>query len=179
MIRERRKERESPRQKPQCLLGLISEVTFLCHVLFVTQLNPATVREEITGDGNHLGPSWRLATTYCLPPISINRQRRQWQPTYSCLYSCPSTLAWKIPWTEEPGRLQSMGSLRVGHDWLHFHFSPSCTGEGNGNPLQYSWPGESQGRGAWRAAVYAVAQSWAWLKRLSSSSSISKKLTGS
>ena len=28
----------------------------------------------------------------------------------------PSTLAWKIPWTEEPGRLQSMGSLRVGHD---------------------------------------------------------------
>ena len=28
-----------------------------------------------------------------------------------------STLAWKIPWTEEPGRLQSMGSLRVGHDW--------------------------------------------------------------
>ena len=34
-----------------------------------------------------------------------------------------STLAWKIPWTEEPGRLQSMGSQRVGHDWettLHF-----------------------------------------------------------
>ena len=40
-----------------------------------------------------------------------------------------STLAWKIPWMEEPGRLQSMGSLRVGHDWVtslslstfHFH----------------------------------------------------------
>ena len=53
-----------------------------------------------------------------------------------------STLAWKIPWAEEPGRLQSMGSLRVGHDWdtterLHFHFSLSCTGEENGNPLQY------------------------------------------
>ena len=29
-----------------------------------------------------------------------------------------STLAWKIPWAEEPGRLQSMGSLRVGHDWV-------------------------------------------------------------
>ena len=28
-----------------------------------------------------------------------------------------STLAWKIPWMEEPGRLKSMGSLRVGHDW--------------------------------------------------------------
>ena len=36
-----------------------------------------------------------------------------------------STLAWKIPWTEEPGGLQSMGSQRVGHDWatsLSFHF---------------------------------------------------------
>ena len=36
--------------------------------------------------------------------------RRQWQPH-------SSTLAWQIPWTEEPGRLQSMGSLGVGHDW--------------------------------------------------------------
>ena len=34
------------------------------------------------------------------------------------------TLAWKIPWMEEPGRLQSMGSLRVGHDWP----SLSCIG---------------------------------------------------
>jgi len=50
-----------------------------------------------------------------------------------------STLAWKIPWAEEPGGLQSVGSLRVGHDWgLHFHFSLSCIGEGNGNPLQCS-----------------------------------------
>ena len=50
-----------------------------------------------------------------------------------------STLAWKIPWTEEPGRLQSMGSLRVEHDErLPFHFSLSCIGEGNGNPLQCS-----------------------------------------
>ena len=38
-----------------------------------------------------------------------------------------STLAWKIPWTEEPGRLQSMGSLRVDTtEQLHFHFSLSC-----------------------------------------------------
>ena len=41
--------------------------------------------------------------------------------------------------TEESRRLQSMGSLRVGTiERLHFHFSLSCTGEGNGNPLQYS-----------------------------------------
>ena len=53
---------------------------------------------------------------------------------------------------------------------LHFHLSFSYPGEGNGNPLQYSWPGESQGRGAWWAAVYGVAQSRTRLKRLSSSS---------
>ena len=46
-----------------------------------------------------------------------------------------STLAWKIPWTEEPGRLRSMGLLRVRHDRVT---SLSCIGEGNGNPLQYS-----------------------------------------
>ena len=45
-------------------------------------------------------------------------------------YSC-----WKIPWTEEPGRLQFMGSLRVGHDWVT-SLSLSRIGEGNGNPLQ-------------------------------------------
>ena len=39
-----------------------------------------------------------------------------------------STIAWKIPWIEEPGRLQSMGSQRVGHDWAtYFHFHCSCT----------------------------------------------------
>ena len=48
-----------------------------------------------------------------------------------------STLPWKIPWTEEPGGLQSMGSLRVSEQ-LHSHFSLSCIGEGNGNPLQCS-----------------------------------------
>ena len=48
-----------------------------------------------------------------------------------------STLAWKIPWTEEPGRLQSMGSKTVGHDWAT-SLSLSCIGEGNGHPLQCS-----------------------------------------
>ena len=49
------------------------------------------------------------------------------------------TLAWKIPWTEEPSGLLSMGSLRVGHNWAtSFHFSLSCIVEGDGNPLQCS-----------------------------------------
>ena len=50
-----------------------------------------------------------------------------------------STLAQRIPWTEEPGRLQSMGQLESDTtEQLHFHFSLSCIGEGNGNPLQCS-----------------------------------------
>ena len=79
-----------------------------------------------------------------------------------------STLAWKIPWTEEPGRLQSMESLRVGHDW---ETSLSHTGEGNGNPLQCSCLENPRDGETWWAAVYGVAQSQTRLKRLSSSSS--------
>ena len=82
-----------------------------------------------------------------------------------------STLAWKIPWTEEPGRLQSMGSLESDTtERLHFHFSLSCVGEGNGNPLQCSCLENPRDGGAWWAAVYGVAQSPTLLKRLSSSS---------
>ena len=57
--------------------------------------------------------------------------------------------------------------------WLHFHFSLSCIGEGNGNPLQCSCLENPRDGGAWRAAVYGVAQSRTWLKWLSSSSSAS------
>ncbi|XDA81077.1 hypothetical protein R6Z07F_011053 [Ovis aries] len=53
---------------------------------------------------------------------------------------------------------------------LHFHFSLSCIGEGNGNPLQCSCLENPRDGGAWWAAVYGVAQSRTWLKRLSSSS---------
>ena len=62
-----------------------------------------------------------------------------------------STFAWKIPWTEEPGKLQFMGLLDSDTtERLHFHFSLSCTGEGNGNPLQCSCleTGKTQGRGS-------------------------------
>ena len=83
-----------------------------------------------------------------------------------------STLAWKIPWTEEPGGLQSMGSLRVGHDWAtSFSLFTFCIGEGNGNPLQCSCLENPRDGGAWWDAVYGVTQSRTWLKRLSSSRS--------
>ena len=155
------------------------------------------------------------------------------------------TLAWKILWTEETGRLQSMGFQRVGHNWatnthihtngyvlgggsffffyfgfavslllcrgfsrrrqwhptpvllpgkshglrslvgyspwgceesdtterLHFHFSLSCIGEGNGNPLQCSCLENPRDRATWWAAVYGVTQSRTRLKWVSSSSS--------
>ena len=83
-----------------------------------------------------------------------------------------STLAWKILWTEEPGRLQSMGSLRVGHDsvtslslFTFMHWRRKW------QPTLVFLPGESQGRGSLVAAIYGVAQSRTRLKRLSSSSS--------
>ena len=83
-----------------------------------------------------------------------------------------STLAWKIPWMEEPGRLRSMGSLRDGHDWAtSLSRSLSCIGEGNGNPLQCSCLENPGDGGAWWAAIYGLAQSWTRLKWLSSSSS--------
>ena len=90
-------------------------------------------------------------------------------------------LAWRILWTEEHGRLQSVGSKRVGHVWttqytypfllLHIYscicwniedfkggFRNSC-GEGTGTPLQYSCLENPMDGGAWQAAVHGVAKS--------------------
>ena len=92
--------------------------------------------------------------------------RRQWQPT-------PVLLPGK-----SHGQRGLVGCSPWGHyQWdmterLHFHFSLSCIGEGNGNPLPCSCLENPTDRGAWWAAVYGVAQSRSWLKRLSSSSSI-------
>ena len=82
-----------------------------------------------------------------------------------------STLAWRIPWTEEPGRLWSMGSRRVWHNWVtSLSLSFSRIGEGNGNSLQCSCLENPRDSGAWWAAIYEVTQSQARLKWLSSSS---------
>ena len=91
-------------------------------------------------------------------------QRRQWHPTAVLL----------------PGESQGRGSLlgcsprgRYESDTteqLHFHFSLSCIGEGNGNPLQCSCLENPRDGGAWWAAIYGVTQSQTHLKRLSSSS---------
>ena len=83
-----------------------------------------------------------------------------------------STLAWKIPWMEEPGWLQSMGSLRVRHDWAtSLSLFTFMHWRGKWQPTPVFLPGEPREGGAWWAAIYGVAQSRTWLKRLSSSSS--------
>ena len=78
--------------------------------------------------------------------------RRQWQPPVllpgkshgrRSLVGCSPWGRWELDTTER----------------LHFHFSLSCIGEGNGNPLQCSCLENPRDRGAWRAAVYGVAQS--------------------
>ena len=91
------------------------------------------------------------------------------------LYS--STLAWKIPRTEEPGRLQSMGSLRVGHDWAtSLSLFTFMHWRRKWQPIQCSCLENPRDGGAWSAAVYGVAQSRTRLKQLSSSSSSSINL---
>ena len=90
--------------------------------------------------------------------------RRQWHPTPVLL----------------PGKSHGQRKLVGGSPWgrtesdtterLHFHFSLSCIGEGNGNPLQCSCLENPRDREAWWAPVYGVAQSWTRLKWLSSSS---------
>ena len=78
-----------------------------------------------------------------------------------------------------PGEIHGWRSLVGYRPWgreesdvteqLHFHFSLSCIGEGNGNPLQYSCLENPRDRGAWWAAVYGVAQNQTRLMQLSSS----------
>ena len=108
----------------------------------------------------------------CLVIISLLR-RRQWHPT-------PVLLPGK-----SHGRRSLVGCSPWGHkesdttERLHFHFSLSCTGEGNCNPLQRYCLENPRDEGAWWAAVYGVAQSRTRLKRLSISSSSSAKYTAS
>ena len=92
-----------------------------------------------------------------------------------------STLAWKIPWTEEPGRLQFMGLLRVGHNWAtSLSLFTFMHWRRKWQPTPVFLPWESQGWGSLMVSgVYGVTQSRAQLKRFSSSSrsSTSKALS--
>ena len=80
-------------------------------------------------------------------------RRRQWHPT-PVLLPGKSHGRRSLVGCSPPGRKESDTTER-----LHFHFSLSCTGEGNGTPLQCSRLENPRDRGAWWAAVYGVAQS--------------------
>ena len=94
----------------------------------------------------------------------IRYTRRRWHPTPVLLPG--KSRGWRSPVGCSPWGCSESDRTEL----LHFHFSPSCIGEGNGNPLQYSCLENPRDRGAWWAAVYGVAQSRTQLKRLSSSS---------
>ena len=92
---------------------------------------------------------------------SVQVRKRQWHPTpvlFPGKYYGRRSLVGCSPW----GCQESDMTER-----LHFHFSLSCLGEGNGNPLQCSCLENPKYRGAWWAAIYGVAQSRTQLKRLS------------
>ena len=105
-------------------------------------------------------------TSSPLPPLNVFKMWYDF-PLEKEMAPHSSTLAWKIPWTEEPGGLQSTGSLRVGHDWatsLSLFTFMHWRRKWQRTPVFL--PGESQGPGS----IYGVTQSRTRLKWLSSSS---------
>ena len=95
-------------------------------------------------------------------------RRRQWQPTPVLMLGKPHGRRSLVDCSPTRGCEESDTTKR-----LHFHFSLSCIGEGNGNPLQYSCLEDPRDWGAWWAAVYGITQSRTRLKWLSSSSNSS------
>ena len=107
---------------------------------------------------------WSWTSGKFLVCITLNWTdwRRQWHPTPVLLprkFHGQRSLVGCSPWGLEEWDMT---------EWLHFHFSFSCIGEGNGNPLQCSCLENPRDGGAWWVAVYGVAQSRTWLKWLSS-----------
>ena len=92
-------------------------------------------------------------------------RRRQWHPTPVLLPR--KSHGWRSLVDCSPWGCEELGMT----EQLHFHFSLSCIGEGNGNPLQCSCLENPRDGGAWWAAIYGVAQNRTQLKRLSSSCS--------
>ena len=143
-------------------LGLIRAVVIALVIHLGTHLKSCQGSEKriIKGILNIIAQSFK----YCRSLF----QRRQWHPTPALLPGKSHGLRSLVgcsPW----GREESDTTER-----LHFHFSLSCIGEGNGNPLQCSCLENPRNGGAWWAAVYGVAQSRTRLKRISSSSNDGK-----
>ena len=108
---------------------------------------------------------WALSAPLALKSTYTSKfQRRQWQPILVLLPG--KSHGWRSLVGCSPWGLKESDTT----EQLHFHFSLSYIGEGNGNPLQCSCLENPRDRGAWWAAIYGVAQSQTRLKWLSSSS---------
>ena len=134
-------------------------------IILSTPTPPSNLPSAMLTTSHHCSPAggsvaWQLWTWSFWIDLSWNPRRRQWHPTPVLL----------------PGKSHGRRSLVDCSPWgrteldtterLHFHFSLSFIGEGNGNPLQCSCLENPRDGGAWRAAVYGVAQSRTWLSNL-------------
>ena len=110
------------------------------------------IRTDSNQDSEQLGlPSVLLSHLENMNWVDTRRNlwftKQNWPEKAMAPHS--STLAWKIPWTEEPGRLQSMGSLRVGHDWVtSLSLFTFMQWRRKWQPTPVFLPGESQGQGS-------------------------------
>ena len=109
-----------------------------------------------------------MAVPIYIPTNSVGGEGNGTPLQYSCLENPMDEGAW---WAAIHGVTKSLTQLSDFTFIFHFHSSLSLIGEGNGNPLQCYCQENPRDGGAWRAAVYGVAQSGTRLKRLSSSSS--------
>ena len=131
---------------------------------------PSSEREWLQTELGLPSCKFQVSQVWLITPASLSLRRRQWHPT-------PVLLSGK-----SHGRRSLVGCSPWGREeldtteQLHFHFSLSCIGERNGNPLQCSCLESPRDGGAWWAAVYGVTQGRTRLPRLSSSSSSSLSL---
>ena len=139
----------------------------------------------------HLAVSLQASSPKSLLKYPRNRKHQKlktvletkWPSTFNTI---PRASSWRRQWHLTPvllpGKSHARRSLVGCSPWgcwgsdmterLHFHFSLSCIGGGNGNPLHCSCLESPRDGGAWWAAICGVAQSWTWLKWLSSSSEV-------
>ena len=170
----------------------VSQILFTRYALLLwsgkRQLEYNRLLTQVAGDSNEilkyffplLNQLWRARLMSYLfwylyiiwNPVGSQYRRRRWHPTPVLLPG--KSHGWRSLVGCSPWGCEELDIT----EWLHFHFSLSCIGEGTGNPLQHSCLENPRDGGAWWAAVYGVAQSWTWLNRLSSSSS-SNPLYGS
>ena len=129
-------------------------LTLLVMSFYLNSVSKMFLMKYCCYEGNHCIPALLLTMSplrcqHCITPVLLPGKSHGWRSLVGC-----SPCAHKESGTTE---------------WLHFHFSLSCIGEGNSNPLQYSCLENPRDGEAWWAAVYGIAQSRTWLKRLSSS----------